>query len=221
MGNFARGMVRWVPVAVLTFAGLWAGCARMPYTTKVLHQDKRVAVSLQEDVKPTAYTHPVTIDPQDLARILRGFSIREEQRLPLRWFAEEVPPKLLFREDELAALVFPLSQGLAAVSPAERVHFELFAPGMNPAEERDVTAGWVAVKEPYLYLDIEYFHAIVPTRKIDNYYMNNPLMPPLPKNYLLFFEPGRLWTKQQGTRVLNYREFLKTVPSPPAGTSRP
>ncbi|HJT19753.1 MAG TPA: hypothetical protein VJ746_04755 [Nitrospira sp.] len=196
---------------------LSGGCARMPYTTKVIHKDPRVAVSLQEEVTPAGYTHPVTIDPQQLTTILRGFSLREEQRLPLRWFAEEAPPKVVFREDELAVLVFQLSEGLGAASPEERVHFELFAPGNNPAEERDVTAGWIAVKDPYLYFNIEYFHVIVPSRKIDNYYMNYPLMPPLPKNYLLFFEPGRFWVDQQGTRVLNYREFLRTTPLKPAG----
>jgi hypothetical protein len=209
MGKLNRG-AQSVGVLALGIFVLWhTGCARMPFTTKVLQKDSRVAVSLQQEVKPTGYTHPVTIEPQDVARILRGFSIREEQRLPLRWFAEEAAPKPLFREDELALLVFPLSNGLAAVTPAERVHFELFAPGNNPAEEFDVTAGWVAIKGPSLYLNIEYFHAIVPSRKIDNYYYNYPLMPPLPKNYLLFFEPGRFWTSQEG--ALTYREFLKTI----------
>jgi hypothetical protein len=210
--RFGRFVLGFCLISVLSGA-----CARMPYTTNVLQKNRRVAVSLQQEIKPAGYTHPVTITPQELTAILRGFSLREEQRLPLRWFAEENPPKVVFREDELEVLTSPLSKGLGAASPEERVHFELFAPGMNPAEEYDVTAGWLAVKEPYLYLNIEYFHVIVPSRKIDNYYMNYPLMPPLPKNYLLFFEPGRFWVDQQGTRVLNYREFLRTTPLKPAG----
>ncbi len=196
------------------------GCARLPYTTKVVYEGPKVKVALQREVKPAGYSHPAQLTAQEVAGILRGFSIREEQRLPLRWFAEEVPPKQLFREEELAQLSSSLVDGLRAAGPNERVHFALFAPGMNPADARNVTAGWIAVREPYLYLGLEYFHTEVPIRTIDNYYQNYPLLPPEPKTYLLFFEPGRFWvTDQTGVRALDYREFLKTIP--PTGTPDP
>jgi hypothetical protein len=41
-------------------------------------------------------------------------------------------------------------------------------------------------------------------------------MPPKPKTYLLFFEPGRFWvTDQDGARALQFRDFLKTAPLTP------
>lgn len=214
---FKGGLAAWTPVVLCVIAGLGAaGCARLPYTTKVIHDDARVTVKLLQEIKPTGYTQPVAVEPQDLATILRGFSIRQEQRLPLPWYAEENPPKILFREDEVAALVPYLSEGLRAAKADERVHFQVLAPGMNPADSRDVTAGWMAVREPYLYLTIDQFHTEVPIKKVDSYFQNYPQIPPLPGTYLLFFEPGRFWGKDQhGTPALDYRQFLRSAPAVP------
>ncbi|MBU6481640.1 MAG: hypothetical protein KGS09_13970 [Nitrospirae bacterium] len=221
------GWVRQSTVYALTMLSVvgivLVGCARLPYTTKVVYEGPQVKVALQHEVKSAGYSHPVQLTAQEVTAILRGFSLREEQRLPLRWFAEETAPKQLFREDELARLCSYLVDGLRAAGPNERVHFALFAPGMNPADARSVTAGWIAVREPYLYLGMEYFHTEVPIRTNDNYYQNYPLLPPEPKTYLLFFEPGRFWVMDQtGTRGLEYRQFLKAVPVNGApGTSSP
>jgi hypothetical protein len=188
------------------------GCARMPYTTQTVHKDFRVAVDVQKEIAPAKYTHPVQLTADQVAAILRNFSLREEQRLPLRWFAEEVAPKPIFREEELVWVSPYLVEALQKAGPEERAHFQVFAPGMNRAETRNVTAGWVAVREPYLYLTIEYFHTEIPTRHSDAYYPNNPEMPPQPKTYLLFFEPGRFWvTDQKGARALQFQDFLKTT----------
>lgn len=218
--------VRQLTVCALTVLGitsmLFSGCARLPYTTKVVYEGPLVHVVLQQEVQPSGYSHPVQLTAQEVAAILGGFSLRAEQRLPLRWFAEETPPKNIFREDELVLLSSYLVDGLRAAGPEERVHFKLSAPGMNPADSRNVTAGWVAIREPYLYLTIEYFHTEVPIRTIDNYYQSNPVLPPLPRTYLLFFEPGRFWvTDQKGTRGLEYRQFLNAVPTSGAIGSSP
>ena len=82
----------------LLFMGIMSGgCARLPYTTTVIHEDRRVVVSLQRDPHAVSYTHPVHLQADELAAVLNGFSFREKQRVPLRWFAEEVPPKKIFR----------------------------------------------------------------------------------------------------------------------------
>lgn len=204
------------------------GCARLPYTTAVLHEDQRVRITLLKEVEPAGYTHPVQLSAAEVASILRGFSIREQQRLPLRWFAEEVPPRPVFREDEVQALAPHLADALQKVGPEERVHFELLAPGFNPRYRKDTNAGWVALRDPYLYLTMEYFHTQIPIRKSDQYDYNYPTPPPPPKDYLLYFEPGRFWvTNGKGKRAVDFRPFLKsseptvprgTHPIPPAGT---
>ncbi len=47
--------------AVLVLIGL--GCARIPYTTTVVHEDQRLSVMLQREITPASYTHPVQITP--------------------------------------------------------------------------------------------------------------------------------------------------------------
>ncbi|HJU63465.1 MAG TPA: hypothetical protein VJ864_15595, partial [Candidatus Binatia bacterium] len=149
----------------------------------------------------------------ELAAVLAGFSFREKQRLPLRWFAEEVPPKKIFRADEMQVVVPFLVEALERAAPDERVYFQVLAPGMNPAAERATTAGWIAVREPYLHLVLEHYHAQFPLRKSEQWDLRYPTTPPEPKTYLLYFEPGRFWetdpvSRQQAVRL---REFLKAA----------
>jgi hypothetical protein len=200
-------------ILALIVATALGGCARLPYTTKVVHEDPRLAVKLQHEIKPVAYTHPVQLSPQALHAILKGFSLREQKSLPLRWFAEEVPPAPVFREDELRALTPQLAEALGKAGPEERVYFELYAPGKNPADEREVTAGWAAAREPYFYLSMLYFHVQQPTRTQDPYYPYYTATRSSPRSYLLYFEPARYWLldEQSGRRRVDFRSFLKSA----------
>lgn len=198
---------------VVSLAMMTEGCARLPYTTTVVHEDRRAIVSLQRDPDAKAYSHPVTLQADELTAVLNGFSFREKQRLPLRWFAEEVPPKKMFRSDEMQALVPFLIEALQKAAPEERVYFQVLAPGMNPASERDTTAGWIAIREPYLHLVLEHYHAQFPIRQSEQWDLRYPATPPLPKTYLLYFEPGRFWETdpESGRQAVQLREFLKTA----------
>jgi hypothetical protein len=200
------------PMTALVVALAVTGCARLPYTTIIVHQDARVRVIAQHELDRAGYSHPIQLSQPDLAGVLRGFSVREQQRLPLRWFAEELPPKPLFRSDEIMLLAPYLSDALTKVGPDERVHFEVSSPGFNPSIRKDVLAGWLAARDPYLYLTIEYFHEQLPTRSDDLYDYNYPTPPPTPKQYLLYFEPGRFWTTDaKGRRAVEFRQFLKSA----------
>ena len=200
-------------VCLLLVGMMSVGCARLPYTTKVIHEDRRVVVSLQRDLDAVPYTHPVQLRADEVSAVLAGFSFREKQRLPLRWFAEEVPPKKIFRTDEMEAVVPFLVEGLEKAAPDKRVYFQLLAPGMNPAADRDTTAGWIAVREPYLHLVLEHYHAQFPTRKSEQWDLRYPAIPPEPGTYLLYFEPGRFWETDpvSGQQAVQLREFLKTA----------
>jgi hypothetical protein len=209
--------INWRRVEMFVFILIWAtgftttGCARLPYTIKTVHEDERIIVKVQQEVEPRAYTHPIQLTSTDMAALLRGFSIREQQRLPLRWFAEEAPPKPFLREDELQALAPHLAEALQQLGATERAHFEIRGPGLNPEYGRDTVAGWVAVRDPFLYLTVEYFHNQIPVRKSDLYDYNYPLPPQTPANYILYFEPGRFWVvDDKGTRAVAYRQFLKS-----------
>jgi hypothetical protein len=201
---------------LLIVGGASGGCARLPYTTQVVHEDRRVVVTLQREPHPVSYSHPVQLQGNELSALLAGFSFREKQRLPLRWYAEEVPPKPLFRSDEIQAVVPFLVEALQKAGPDERIYFQLLAPGMNPAAERDTTAGWIAVREPYLHLTLEHYHAQFPVRKEEPMDVRYPAVPPEPGVYLLYFEPGRFWVTNpaSGEQAVQLREFLKSAIAP-------
>lgn len=211
---------RWLHAAIWAgvLGGLFslAGCARLPYTVQTVHQDQRVIVTIQREVKPAGYTHPVQLSPQELAAILGSFSFREKQRLPLRWFAEETPPKKIFRQDELDVLVPHLAAALQKVGPEERVHFQVLAPGMNPSSERDTVGGWIAVHGPYFHLTLEHFHAQFPIRSSEMWDLRYPAIPPESGTFLLYFEPNRFWSTDpvMGERGVSYRDFLKSAVLP-------
>ena len=192
------------------------GCARLPYTVQTIHQDERVVVAIQREVEPAGYSHPVQLSPQDMAAILGSFSFRKQQRLPLRWFAEETPPKKIFRQDEIEALAPSLAEALRKVGPEERVHFQVLAPAMNPAYERETTGGWIAVREPDLHLTLEHFHAQFWIRKDEMWDLRYPAVPPEAGTFLLYFEPNRFWITDPAMdeRGLLYRDFLKSVVLP-------
>ena len=206
---------------VIPFMIVWAaatGCARLPYTTQVVQQNQRVTVTIQHEVERKGYTHPAQFSSDDLRRILSGFSIREKKTVPMRWFAEEVPPKNLFRQDELDRLVPAIEQGFQRLGPEERVYFTVLAPGPNPNYDRDTTAGWLAFRDPYFHIGLEYFHTLLPVRKIDQYDYNFPLTNKAPASYLIYFEPGRFWIVDPagGERGVDVRGLLRASGLPAA-----
>ena len=195
-----------------------AGCARLPYTTQVIQQDQRVTVTIQHEVKHAGYTHPAQFSAEDLRMILSGFSVREKKQIPLRWFAEEIPPKTMFRQDELDALLPAIGQAFQKLGPEERVYFTVLAPGPNPNYDRDTTSGWLAFRDPYVHIGLDYFHTLLPVRKIDQYDYNFPLTNKTPASYLVYFEPGRFWVVDpaDGERGVDARALLRASGLPTA-----
>ncbi|HJR76242.1 MAG TPA: hypothetical protein VJ805_04685 [Nitrospiraceae bacterium] len=210
-------------LAVALAAGFMeVSCTRLPYTTQTVHEDEQVVVKFQRELEPAAYTQPVQLTSGEIASVLRGFSVREQQRLPLRWFAEEAPPTSLLREDEVQRLAPYLSEAMQKVGPNERVHFEVRMPGSNPKYDRDIVAGWVAVRDPLLYLTVEHFRTHIPIRTSDLYDRNYPTTPPPPRDYILYFEPGRFWTTDdKGRHAVEFRQFLRSGEAGPTRAPQP
>lgn len=212
-------------VVACSLGFMTVACARLPYTVQTVHEDEQVVVTLQKEIKPQAYTHPIQLTSEQVASILRGFSVREQQRLPFRWFAEEAPPKPLLREDEVRALAPYLAVAMQKAGPNERAHFQVRTPQLTKYD-RTVVEGWMAMRDPYVYLTLEHYNTPIPIRQADLYDRNYPTAPPPPRDYILYFEPGRFWTTDdKGRHAVEFRQFLKSgeagpvrsPESPPAG----
>lgn len=171
------------------------GCARLPETLKVLHDDDRVVTRLETDfdAPERAYSLKTDLSLEQLSALLRGYSVRPRPRVPLQAFIDNTPSRKLFRESELDALVPPLREALQQVGYRERVRFEVFSPGRNPRYWRDVTGGWIKVRDRFFHLVVDYFHVEQPVRKTDAYdpYYPSPWTPE--RAYTVYFEPERLY----------------------------
>lgn len=204
-------------IALLALSTVLAGagaCARLPVTTRVVRDDARALVALQREVSSPGYAHPAQISAADIAAVLRGLSLREQAQLPVRWFEEERPPVPVFRRDEILELAAFLSEALRVAGPDERVAFELRAPGANPRYDRDLTAGWVAVRGGLFHIAIEYFHSPQPATRWSPYDYNYPTPRSAPGAYTLYFEPGRFWIMDETLRrrAVEFRPFLQSAP---------
>ncbi len=171
------------------------GCARLPETTRVLHDDDRVVVKFETDLDAPAraYTSPTDLSYDQLVVLLRGYSIRDESRMPIPLLAKDAPPRKLFREMELTALAPVLREALEKVGFRERIRFELLTPGRNPRYWRDVTGGWIKVRDHYLHLHVDYFHVEQPVRTMDAYHRNYPTPWTPDQAYSVDFEPLRAY----------------------------
>lgn len=192
-------MARWthagstILLVVAEIVGL--SCARLPETTRVLYDDDRVVVRFETDfdAPERTYSRKTELSAEELNKLLRGYAVGPRSRVPLQAFGDTAPPRKLFRESELNALVPPLRDALQQVGYHERVRFELFSPGRNPRYWRDVTGGWIKVRDHYFHLVVDYFHVEQPVRKTDAYdhYYPSPWTPE--RRYTVYFDPERLY----------------------------
>jgi hypothetical protein len=176
----------------------------------VIQDDPRLLVTVEREVQPSRYTHPIDLTGEQVGAILREFSIIEKQRVDASW-SPGTRPKRLFSDGEVDRLAPVLAEGLKKAGPEDRVYFEVRAKGNNALYDRDVVAGWMAARDPYLYLKIEHFHTQMPMTNEDPYFKSPryPSLPPAETDYILYFRKDGLWGNDpQGTPSLDYRRFL-------------
>jgi len=91
-----------------------------------LYQDAGVTVWL-ESFPDTAFhaTHPISIDPSLLVRLLQGVQVREDQRLLQTLMAGPSSAIRAFSDEQAAALAPPLARALTTATPDLLVRFQV------------------------------------------------------------------------------------------------
>jgi hypothetical protein len=197
------------------------GCARLPVPIQAIHEDQRMVIRIERVVKDESYTHPILLKAADVARVLKGMSSRERPSTwPLRLFGKTAVPERLLRDEELQALALYLVEGLRMANPNERVAFALYEPGLNPTYERIVTSGWIAIRDPFFHVGLNYVRSLQPQSPTRGYYPYYPDVPPASPPYELFFEPQQFWMTDpaDGTSAVQFRDYLSTVAPPSEGS---
>lgn len=218
--QWGRGRLVGSRLGLAIFCLLAIGCARLPVPVQVIHEDRRLVIRTERVAKDEGYTHPISLKAVDVARVLKGMSSRERPSTwPLRLFGKTATPERLLRDEELQALAPYLVEGLQAAKPNERVAFALYEPGLNPIYERIVTSGWIAVRDPFFHVALDYVGSLQPQSPTRSYYPFYPEIPPAPPSYEVFFEPQQYWMKDpiDGTPAVQFRDYLRTVAPPAEG----
>jgi hypothetical protein len=191
-----------------------AGCARFPVPVESIHEDDQLIVQIERLVKGERYTHPIILNADDVAAVLEGLSVLEQPASwPLRLFNKTTRPERLFRRDDLRVLAASLAEGLRRANPDERIAFAIYEHGNNPVAERVVTSGWIAIRDPFFHVGIEYFRDLHPQPSTRSYYPFYQDLPPSPSSYTLLFEPKQFLVADpaDGIPAIHFRDYLRTV----------
>lgn len=135
---------RLIPTCLVLSLG---SCASTPELDIMLGESPRGAVYL-ERIPDRSFqaAHPIKIDQDTLARVLRGISVKEDQGLLRTLLAGQPSTVSAFTDDEIRYLVPLLAEGLARAATDQQVGFRLIQSG-SPGFSQTVGAG-VGSSEP-------------------------------------------------------------------------
>src|SRR5437867_3269377 len=210
-----------------------AACAVPQVPSRVIYEDPVNFVRLEPDPfflpewPPSANSHPATVGPDQLARILKGFTVREHRPWLLVMIMGEAPWEPAFRDEEVALLAPRLADALSQARPNEIVTYYLSQP--QTSIKREITSGGLYVKQNDL-------HFILGNRRIIYgipaygmvYDRRYPTRPTAAKGFDLVFDPSSAVVKQESSiwdRWLGLEKdemvinLQKLAPSPPVTAS--
>ena len=181
-------------------------CAVPVVPARVVYEDPTTFVRLEPDPlvqtesPETLHAHPASIQPEDVAGILRGMKVRDHRVNLYAKIAGEAPWKPVFREEDIAVLAPRLSEALALAESHEIVTFYLSVP--QTSIQREITTGGLHIQGNHLHFilanrDVLYgvpAHGMVYDRKY-------PTRPTSPKWFDLDFEPSAAVVEQTVTTL--------------------
>ena len=181
---------------ILNFAcAALTACAVPHNLSRTIYEDPTNFVRVEYDptvfpeLPHTLHSHPVVLSPDQMAKILRGFKVREHRIRLHILIAGEAPKEPAFRDAEVALLAPRLSEALARVDPSERVTFYLSQP--QTSIKREITTGGLYVREGYLHFILSNYRFIYGIPAYGMVYDRRyPTKPIAAKGFDLFFEPA-------------------------------
>ena len=189
--------------SLLTLYALQAfvGCA-IPYVpSRTIYEDPVNYVRLEIDDTvlpewpPGHHTHPIVITAEQVARILKGMSVQDDQIWIQTWIQGEAPLVPAFTNDEVALLASRIAEAFAAAKYNERVTFYLSQP--QTSVKRVITSGGFYAKGSELHLILGNWQIVygIPTYGMI-YDRRYPMRPTAAKGFNLFFEPAEAVIEQ-------------------------
>jgi len=109
-------------LALLCLVG--TACSTTDQNTKILFEDPRGTVSLQTmSDQSIQATHPINLEPNLLAKILRGVEIQDQEHGFQKFLAGRSAPVPVFSDDQIRFLAPLLAEGLRTATPDQRIEY--------------------------------------------------------------------------------------------------
>jgi hypothetical protein len=113
-------------LALLCLAG--TACGTTAPTGKILFDDPRGTVSLQTiSDRSIQANHPINLDPNLLAQLLRGIEIQEQEHGLQKLITSPSAPIPVFSDDQIRFLAPLLAEGLRTATPDQRIEYRVVA----------------------------------------------------------------------------------------------
>lgn len=140
---------------MLVLLGLTAGCVSEPRPEDVILDSPAVSIYLERaGADNFQATHPVTLSPALMGRVLKGVLVAGRKTTLQTIFAEGDPVERAFSDEEIAVLAPLLVKALARAKPAQQVHFKIAQPPRGPRalfSMSDTGGAAVGSSEPVTY----------------------------------------------------------------------
>ena len=152
-------------LALLCLVG--TACGTTAPTGKILFDDPRGTVSLQTmSDRSIQATHPITLEPTLLAKVLRGIEIQDQGHGLQKYLAGPASSVRVFSDDQIRFLAPLLAEGLRTAAPDQRIEYRVHTTHKGSGLESsttDTTAGTVYVYGRSLYVILSQYR-YSPTR---------------------------------------------------------
>ena len=125
-------------LALLCLAG--TACGTIAPTGKILFDDPRGTVSLQTmSDRSIQANHPINLDPNLLAQLLRGIQIQEQEHGLQKFITSPSAPIPVFSDDQIRFLAPLLTEGLHTATPDQRIEYRVNATHKGSVLESSTT----------------------------------------------------------------------------------
>ena len=152
-------------LALLYLAG--TACSTTDQNTKILFEDPRGTVALRTmSDRSIQATHPINLEPNVLAKILRGIEIQDQEHGIQKFLAVRSSPVPVFSDDQIRFLAPLLAEGLRTATPDQRIEYRVqttLKGSMFESSTTETTAGSVYVYGRSLYVILSQYR-YSPTR---------------------------------------------------------
>ena len=165
--HVSRFTLRPISILLALLCLIGTACSTTDQNTKILFEDPRGTVALQTmSDRSIQATHPITLEPSLLARVLRGIEIQDQGHGLQKYLAGPASSIPVFSDDQIRFLAPLLAEGLRTATPDQGIEYRVHTThkgSMLESSTTETTAGSLYAYGRLLYVILSQYR-YSPTR---------------------------------------------------------